>query len=119
MMVEVLDFAKEKTNELLAADSCCPEVREAAENWLKAIGTDEEAEETKRYLATLEENVMPIDDLLELCESEVGMAAFGEEEAKEMVAHAMGVKAEGGKYCDCPACTAALAILDRKDDMLL
>ncbi len=119
MMTEVLDFVKDKTDDLLAADSCCPEAREAAENWLNAIGTEEEAEMTKRYIDALEESVMPVDDLLELCESEVGISAFGEEEARDMAAHAMGIKAEGGEYCDCPACVAALAILDRKEDMML
>ena len=32
--------------------------------------------------------------------------------------HAKEIKAGGAKYCDCPACAAAEAILAKKADML-
>lgn len=37
---------------------------------------------------------------------------------KELLAHAKDVKAKGGKYCDCSACTPAAAILKMKDVIL-
>ena len=45
--------------------------------------------------------------------SEAGAAVFGAEKAKEVEAHAKEVKAAGGKYCDCPACTACEVILSK------
>lgn len=32
--------------------------------------------------------------------------------------HGREIKAKGAKYCDCPACAAAEAILRREDEML-
>ena len=43
---------------------------------------------------------------------------FGEEKAKDVAAHAKEIKAAGAKYCDCPACAAVEAILDKKDEIL-
>jgi hypothetical protein len=36
---------------------------------------------------------------------------MGEEAAAGMLAHAQELKAQGVKYCDCPACTAAHELL--------
>ena len=36
---------------------------------------------------------------------------FGEETAKEFLAHAKELKAKGEKFCDCPACSAAQEVL--------
>ena len=44
---QILDFVTEKTNALIAAPSCCKEAKEAAQNWLAAVGTDKEKEETE------------------------------------------------------------------------
>lgn len=43
---------------------------------------------------------------------------FGNEQAKTMVSQAQAAKANGAKYCICPACTAGGAILDKKDEIL-
>ena len=42
----------------------------------------------------------------------------GKDGAKELAAHAHSLKADGTEYCDCPACTAAAAILVKKKEML-
>ena len=68
---------------------------------------------TKKYIAELEEDIMPIDGLIGFAGSEAGAAVFGAEKAKEVEAHAKEVKAAGGKYCDCPACTACEVILSK------
>ena len=43
---------------------------------------------------------------------------FGAESAKDVAAHAREIKAAGAVYCDCPACAAAEAILEKKDMLL-
>ena len=45
---EVLEYVIEKTNDLINAASCSSEAKEAAQAWLDAVGTAEEAEETRK-----------------------------------------------------------------------
>ncbi|MDR1832480.1 MAG: hypothetical protein LBQ97_07105 [Fusobacteriaceae bacterium] len=118
MKPEILSFVKEKTNVIVNAPSCCKELKEEAQTWLKAVGTPEEAAETKKYLAELEEDILPIDGLIAFAESETGTKIFGAERAKGVAAHAKEIKAAGAKYCDCAACAAAEAILEKKGSIL-
>ena len=46
----VLDYVVEKTNDLMGAPSCSGEAKAAAQAWLDAVGTDREAEETRKYV---------------------------------------------------------------------
>ncbi len=117
MKKELQEYVTEKTNDLIQAPSCCPEAKAAAQAWLNARGTDKEAEETAKYIAELEEDIMPIDQLIEFAMSETGEKVFGEQ-AEEMLTHAQRIKAEGARYCDCPACQACEAILAKKDELL-
>ena len=43
MNAEVKDYVTQKVNELIEAQSCCAEAKEAAKNWLDAVGTEKEA----------------------------------------------------------------------------
>ncbi|CCZ60780.1 hypothetical protein [Hungatella hathewayi] len=113
-----LDFVVEKSKELMSASTCSSEAKAAAQAWLDAVGTDREAEETKKYVEELEADIMPIDGLIGFAESEHGAQVFGAEKALEVAAHAREIKAAGAKYCDCPACAAVEAILDKKDILL-
>ena len=113
---QVLDFVIEKTNALIAAPSCCKEAREAAQSWLNAVGTEREAEETQKYIAELEEDIVTVDGLIAFAESEAGAKVFGAN-AGNVAEHAKEIKAAGAKYCDCPACAAVEAILSKKDEM--
>ena len=117
MTKETLDFVTEKTHALMEAGSCCAEAKAAADNWLKAVGTDKEAEAAKAYVAELEEDIMPIDGLIGFAESEMGAQVFGDH-VKDVLAHAKQIKADGAAYCDCPACAACEAILSKKDELL-
>ena len=101
---------KEKVQEMIAAPSCCAELREVGQAWLDAVGTDKEAAATRALLAEIEEDVGSIDGLIAFAGSEMGAKVFGEEGAANMLAHAKEVKANGGLYCDCAACTAALEV---------
>ena len=112
------DFVVEKTKELMAAESCSQEAKDAAQAWLDALGTPQEGEETKKYIQELEEDVLPIEACIAFSQSEAGIQLFGAELAKMMGAHAREVKAAGGKFCDCPACVAGLAILEKKAALL-
>ena len=119
MTKEVRDFVIEKTKDLLAAHSCSAEAKAAAQAWLDAAGTDKEPEETAGYIEELEADIMPVDNLIAFAESEMGAKVFGgEETAKGVAEHGRQIKAVGGKYCDCPACAAVAAILEKKEEML-
>lgn len=111
------EYVIEKVKEMMCAHSCCAEAKAAAQAWLDAIGTEREAEEAKNLIAELEEDLMPIDQLIAFAESEAGAGVFGDK-AGEVADHGKGIKAAGGKYCDCPACAAVEAILARKDELL-
>ncbi|MDO5349743.1 MAG: molecular chaperone Hsp90 [Lachnospiraceae bacterium] len=111
----VKEYVVEKVKDLIAAPTCCAETREAAQSWLDAVGSEQEAEQTKKLIAELEMDLVPIDGLIAFAGSENGVQVFGPEKAKEVVAHAKEIKAAGAKYCDCPACAAAQAILEKKD----
>lgn len=113
-----LDFVVEKSKELMSASTCSSEAKAATQAWLDAVGTDREAEETKKYVEELEADIMPIDGLIGFAESEHGAQVFGADKALEVAAHAREIKAAGAKYCDCPACAAVEAILDKKDILL-
>lgn len=115
---KVLDYVTQKTHELMSVPSCCSEAKAAAKAWLDAIGTEKEAVETKKYIDELEADIVPIDSLISLVESDDGIKFLGADAAKSMAVHAKKIKSAGAKYCDCPACTAAAAILEKKDMLL-
>ena len=79
---------------------------------------ESEKEETRRYIEELEADIMPVDTLIAFAQSEQGAAYFGAETAAGIAAHAMEIKAAGALYCDCPACAAAAAILEKKAALL-
>lgn len=115
---EILNYVVEKTHELISAPSCCNGAKVAAQNWLNAIGSEEEGAATKRYIDELEADVTPIDSLIGFAESDHGIQVFGADKAKIIATHAKKIKADGGKYCDCPACAAGSAILEKKAELL-
>ena len=77
MSKETLEFIQEKAKELIAAPSCSAEAKEAAQAWLAAVGTDKQAEETKKFIAEMEEDIIPIDGLIAFAESDAGAKVFG------------------------------------------
>ena len=101
---------KEKVLEMISATSCCAELKAAGQAWLDAEGTDKEASATAALLAEIEEDVASIDWLIAWAGSDASVKIFGEEGAANMLAHAKEIKANGGLYCECVACTAALEV---------
>lgn len=115
---EILDYIVEKTHELINAPSCSSEAKAAAQAWLNSIGTENEIVQTKKYISKLEEDIMPIDGLINFAESDKGIQIFGADTAKNIIAHGKQIKSSGAKYCDCPACVAVAKILEKKDIIL-
>ncbi len=111
------EYVIERTKELINSHTCCAEARKAAQAWLDAVGTDKEAETAKNLVAELEEDLMPVEQLIAFAESEAGAGVFGDK-AGEVAAHGKAIKEAGGKYCDCPACVAVEAILEKKGEIL-
>ena len=79
MKKEVLDYVVEQTHALMNAASCSREAKEAAQAWLDAVGTENETEQTKKYVAELEADIVTVDALIGLAESETGAKIFGAE----------------------------------------
>ena len=118
MNENIKEFAVQKAKELMNASTCCPEAKAAVQNWLDALGTDREAEQTRTFLAELEMDIVTADGLIAFAGSEAGERVFGKEMAKNIAAHGRDLKAAGAAYCDCPACSAVAAILEKKDELL-
>lgn len=106
-------FIVQKTLEMTSDGTCCKELKAAAQKWLSARGTAEEAAAWEAYLAELRADVMPLEEVLAFSASPEAVKLFGNEEfVRGLHAHYLEVQAAGGKYCDCPACSAAGKILE-------
>ena len=118
MSQNVKENVIQTVKEMMESPSCCPEAKEAAQNWLDALGTDAEAAQARKLVEELEMDIMPIDGLIAFAGSEKAAQVFGAEMAKNVEAHALEIKAAGAKYCDCAACVAAAAVLEKKEAIL-
>lgn len=112
-----MNDAIERTKALLS-NWCCDELKEAAQAWLDSIGTDKEKETGKKYVLELQDSIVTVDGMLEFLSTDEAKAKFGEETANKFYEHAKELKTQGVVNCDCPACIAALAILELKDKIL-
>ena len=108
MDAKTVDFVTAQTHDLMAAPSCNATLKTAAQAWLDAA--DKEAA-TPTYIEALKQGISTIDELLAFAGSEHAVQVMGAHGAKQLLAHAKDIQAKGAKFCDCPACTADLAIL--------
>ncbi len=99
---------------LLDAPQSNPTVKEFAQSWLDAEGTEKQAELTKQLVSVAEQNIALIDETIGFAGSERAVQLLGEEGAANLLQHAKDIKAEGAKFCDCPSCVAAKNIIDLK-----
>ena len=90
-----------KVNELIAAPSVCAKVKEAAEAYLKS----QDKKSAEALVKALEAEVCTVDELIGLCESETGAKFFCAKKSK----------ADGNKYCICPACQAGSVIYENRE----
>lgn len=102
----------ETVRNMIAAGSCCPELKAAGQKYLDAIGTDAEKTAAAELLREVKEDVSTLEHTIEFFESPLGAQIFGAEQAKAMADHARELKAKGEKWCDCPACAACVKIID-------
>ena len=63
------------------------------------------------FIKQLKAGISSLDEVIETFSKPEMKEAMGEEAAAQIKAHAEAMKAEGKKFCDCPACTKAREIL--------
>lgn len=102
-----------KVNELIAAPSCNPALKSAAEAYVSSQNKDT----ASALVKALDENVNTIDETIAFAESEMGAKIFGAEKAAGMAKAARDFKAQGNKYCLCPACQAGAEIFAHKEGL--
>ncbi|MDE6111488.1 MAG: molecular chaperone Hsp90 [Eubacterium sp.] len=112
-----MNNAIERTK-ILLSDWCCDELKEAGQAWLDSIGTEKQKEAGERYVAELQNSIVTVEGMLAFLPTEEAKAKFGEETANKFYEHAKELKAKGIANCDCPACTAAAAVLELKEEIL-
>ena len=108
----------EKVKAMAAARTCCPELKRAVHSYLVALGKPGEKIAAKNLIAEIEDDLVPIDELLTFARSAHAIQILGKEGARKLLAHANELKTSGAKYCDCPACTPAAEILQYKELLL-
>ena len=90
----------------------CPELREAAEAFLGADGTDAENAAREKLVAVLPDSIASIDDAIAFAKSDFAKEKFGEEGAAAFLKEICARKEAGEIYCGCPGCQAALRLMD-------
>lgn len=103
---------------MIAAPSCCQDLKTAGQNYLNAIGTEQGKATAQALLEEIKADVCTLDHTIPFFESERAAQIFGPERAKSMAAHARELKASGAKWCDCPACAAGVKILDNASSLV-
>ena len=102
---------------LLDAPKSNPTVKEFAQSWFDAEGTEKQAELTKQLVSVAEQNIALIDEVIDYARSERAIQSLSEEGAAKLLQHAKDIKAEGAEFCDCDACVAAKNIIDLKAEI--
>lgn len=108
----------EEIKKLSAARTCCPELKRAVQSYLIALGKHNEKIAAQNLIAEIEKDLVTIDELLAFARSAHAIQILGKDAARKLLAHANELKANGAKYCDCPACTHAAKILQHKEILL-
>ncbi len=112
---KVRDDLKAKVEGLLSAPGCCPELKQAARDWLGTYDdTNANQAASAALIKELEEDILPVDDCISFLGTPEAKHIFGEK-LDEIIEHEKRIKAEGAVHCDCPACSLASEILEKKD----
>lgn len=114
MNKELLDFATQKVDEMLAAPSASADTKKSAQAWKDAIASGANADEvTNKLMDEISEHQTTIDDLIGFVSSDNAKQIFGEKGAADMLAHAQERKKAGAKFCDCAACRPCHELLHK------
>lgn len=106
------DELKQVVQEMIAAPSCCQELKAAGQKWLNVIGTADEKTAASELLQEVRGDVCTVAHTIEFFESPLAAQIFGVDQAKAMAAHAHEIQNNGAKWCDCPACAAGLKVIE-------
>ena len=87
---------------LLDAPTSNETVKEFAQSWLDAEGTEKQAELTKQLVSVAEQNIALIDETIGFAGSEFAVQILGK---------------EGAEFCDCPGCVACKHVIDLKAEI--
>ena len=111
---KIRDDLKAKVEAMMAAPSCCSELKEAAQNWLDTYN-DGEANQaaTKALIAEMEADMSSIDSCISFLSSDMGKQIYGDAQPAALAA-AEEAKAKGETVCTCGACQMAKQILEQK-----
>ena len=89
---------KDLAQAVLDAQSACPEFKQAAQNFIDSVGTENEKQAGEILLAEAKEDICFIDGTIAFFESDMAKQIFGEEGAKEKLTAAKEAKANGAVY---------------------
>lgn len=116
MEKELFDYVAERAEILATTPASKQETKDAALAWENAVAADasDAAVEaaTTTLLDYLEGRPRTIESLIAFAQGPA-KEVIGENAAAEMLAKSERRMAEGAKYCDCPACTAASELLGK------
>ena len=112
---KIRDDLKAKAEQLISLPGCCAELKDAARNWLDTYDSaDANQAAAKAFIRELEEDILPVDDCISFFRTDKAKELFGDKTG-DMLAHMEQIKSEGAVHCDCPACSLAAEILEKKD----
>ena len=101
----------EEVKQLISAQSCYPELKEAGQKWLDSIGKPDEKECFDSLLKGVEACKSPIDACIGFLKSDMGKQIYGEH-VTAVLKEAEDKKSAGEDTCICPACQACKHILE-------
>ena len=106
-----------KVKEVVAAGSCCAELKAAGQAWLDAVGTPKQKEAAEKLVRELKEDVQSLDATMDFLKSQAAVDFLDAETVARMTEQGKKVKAAGGKYCFCPACQGGVEVLAHKEEL--
>ncbi len=105
----VIDDLKEKAGPMFEElkDKAAPKLDELKGKAAPVVDKVTESE----FIKQLKAGISSLDEVIDTFSKPEMKEMMGEEAAEQIRKHAEAMKAEGKKYCDCPACTKAREIL--------
>ena len=112
MEKELFDYVAERVDILAESGASTQVTKDAALAWRDAVAADPDAadEATTALLDVLEGRPTTIDGVIAFAQGPA-VEMFGKEAADQILAAQLERKAQGAKYCNCDACTAASELL--------
>lgn len=108
------DYIAPRVDILSTSQASAQVTKDAALAWKEAVAADSSdaavEQATKQLLDILEGRPTTIDGVIAFAQGPA-KEMFGEETAAQILAQQQQRKADGAKWCDCDACTAASEIL--------